>query len=193
MKKALKMILATVLISAVAMASVNAQEHDPQKKLTRQEKKELRLKESQASRKFFYGLLKNRLFVLEAYQIYARNGMAIPVNSAVNFMAIKGDKIIFQFGLGGAAVGSNGVGGVTAEGFVDHYVLNPGKTARHAMVVTGDIRPKGSGDWGHFTLTVGNEGNAYLSMLLPYGGRLSMNGHLVDFAHTAVFKGQTMF
>jgi hypothetical protein len=194
MKNAIKVFLITLLCSALTLPSLRAQDQaGKHKKLTREERKEMRLKESLATRKYVYELLKERLFVMEAYQIYGRSGMLIPVNSAVNFMAIKGNKIIFQFGIGGGAVGSNGVGGITAEGFVDNYVLNPGKTTKKAMIVTGDIKPKGAGALGRFTLTVGDNGNAFLTMQLPYGGRLNMNGRIVDFAHSSVFKGQTMF
>ncbi|MBE0652123.1 MAG: DUF4251 domain-containing protein [Bacteroidales bacterium] len=194
MKKAMRIFLMIILCSAMTVPSLRAQNNDVlPKKMTKQERKELRLKESLASRERILQLLKQRLFVLEAYQIYGRNGITIPVNSAVNFMAIKGDKIIFQFGLEGGAVGSNGVGGITAEGFIDNYTFNPGKSTKKAMIVTGEIRPKGAGALGRFTLTVGNEGNAFLTMLLPYGGSLNMNGHIVDFAHSSVFKGQTMF
>ncbi len=195
MKKAIKIFLMMLLCSAMVVPAVSAQNEAKSKhqKLTKQEKKEMRIKASLESRKYIFQLLKQRLFVLEANQLYGRNGIMIPVSSSINFLAIKGNKIIFQFGLEEGVIGRNGVGGLTAEGFVDHYSFNPGKTTKKAMVVSGDIRPKGSGDQGHFILTVGNEGNAILNILFPYGGRLTMNGQIVDFAHTSVFKGHTMF
>lgn len=194
MKKAIKISLIMILCSAMAMPSVSAQNDAKSKShMTKQEKKEMRMKASLESRKYIFQLLKHKLFVLEANQLYGRSGMMIPVSSSINFLAIKGNKIIFQFGLEGRMMGSNGLGGLTAEGFVDNYSFNPGKTTNKAMVVTGDIRPKGSGDQGHFVITVQNDGNAYLNILLPYGGRLTMNGQIVDFAHTSVFKGHTMF
>ena len=194
MKKAIRIFLMTLLCSALVMPSLSAQNDvRKHKKLNKQEKKEMRLRESQETRKYIFQLLKQRLFVLEADQLYSRSGMTIPVSSATNFLAIKGNKIIFQFALENGAMGANGIGGMTAEGFVDNYSFNPGKTTNKAMVVTGDIRPKGSGDRGHFVITVQNDGNAYLNILLPYGARLSMNGRIIDFAHTSIFKGHSIF
>lgn len=161
--------------------------------MTRQEKKEMRLKAEKKSRKHYFQLLQHRLFVLQADQLYGRGGLAIPVTPSLNFLAIKGNKVIFQFGLDGALSGPNGLGGITAEGFVDNYVLNPGKNEKKAMVVTGNIRPKGSGNWISFRLSVGSEGNAYLYMNLPFRGSLSMNGRIVDYSNTSVFKGFTQF
>jgi len=61
------------------------------------------------------------------------------------------------------------------------------------MVVSGYIRPKASGDWVHSNMSVGNDGNAFLYISFPYGGSLSMNGRIVDYAHASVFKGMTLF
>lgn len=194
MKKVIKLFLTILLSSMMVTPALQAQNaKGKQKKMTRQEKKEMRLKAEKQSRAYYFQLLQQRLFVLQADQLYGRNGFAIPVSPSLNFLAIKGNKVIFQFGLGGWLSGPNGVGGITAEGFVDNYSLNPGKTSKKAMVVTGSIRPKGSGDWINFRLTVGSEGNAYLYMNLPFGGSLSMNGQIVDYAHTSVFKGFTWF
>lgn len=194
MKKVIKIFLTVLLSSMMVMPALQAQNvKGKSKKMTRQERKEMRLKASAQSRKHYFQLLKQRLFVLQADQLYGRGGLAIPVSPSLNFLAIKGNKVIFQFGLDGWLSGPNGVGGITAEGFIDHYSLNPGKTEKKAMIVTGSIRPKGSGDWINFRLSVGSEGNAYLYMNLPFGGNISMNGRIVDYANTSVFKGFTQF
>lgn len=195
MKKASKIFLTFLLIGVMTGPAINAQQvKSKNQKMTRQEKKEMRMKASLQSRKHFFELLKHRLYVMEADQLYGRTGIMIPVSSSINFLAVKGNKVIFQFGLDGRATGPNGLGGMTAEGFIGHYILNPGKTTKKAMEVTGTIRPKGSsGGWVRFNLSVGNDGNASLYMNFPYGGSLSMSGHIVDYAHTSVFKGMTQF
>jgi len=192
MKKIIKLFLTILLSSLVIGPGLQAQQVK-NKKMTRQERKTMRLKAEKQSRQYYFQLLKHRLFVLEANQLYDRNGFAIPVSSNLNFLAVKGNKVIFQFGLDGWMPSPNGVGGITAEGFLDHYTVNPGKTEKKAMVVTGYIRPKDSGDWINFRLTVGNDGNAFLYMNLPFGGNLSMNGQIVDYAHASVFKGSAWF
>lgn len=194
MKKVIKIFLTMLLSSIMVMPALQAQNaRSNNKKMTRQEKKEMRLKAEKQSRGHYFQLLQQRLFVMQADQLYGRGGLAIPVTPSLNFLAIKGNKVIFQFGLDGAFSGPNGLGGITAEGFVDNYSLNPGKNEKKAMVVTGSIRPKGSGNWISFRLSVGSEGNAYLVMNLPFGGILSMNGRIVDYSHTSVFKGFTQF
>lgn len=194
MKKVIKIFLTMFLSSMMVMPALQAQNVKAKnKKMTHQERKEMRLKAEKQSRAYYFQLLQQRLFVLQADQLYGRGGVAIPVTPSLNFLAIKGNKVIFQFGLDGWLSGPNGVGGITAEGFVDNYSLNPGKTSKKAMVVTGSIRPKGSGDWITFWLSVGSEGNAYLVMNLPFGGSLSMDGQIVDYSHTSVFKGFTWF
>jgi hypothetical protein len=192
MKKVIKKFLTIFLISMMVMPVLQAQ-NEKTKKSKRQERKEMRLKASAQSRKHYFQILQNRLFVLQADQLYGRNGFSIPVSPSLNFFAIKGNKVIFQFGLDGWYSGPNGVGGITAEGFVGKYSVDPGKTEKKAMVVSGYIRPKGAGNWIPFRITVGNEGNANLYMNLPFGGSVSLNGRIVDYAHTSVFKGFTQF
>lgn len=197
MKRVTKIILSVFICSIMAVPSVSAQNQVKSKheKMTKQQRKEMRLKASLESRKHYFLLLKSKLFVMEANQLYGRNGVTIPVSPSINFFAVKGNKVIFQFGLDGSMMGPmmgpNGVGGMTAEGFIDHYTFNPGKTTKKAMEVTGDIRPKGSGAWVHFYLSVGNDGNANLNILFPWGARLSMNGNVKGFGNSSVFKGQT--
>jgi len=132
MKRAVKIFLTIFLCSMMAAPVLSAQNNAKSKsqKMTRQEKKEMRLKASLQSRKFYFQLLKHRLFVMEADELYGRSGIMIPVSSSINFLAIKGNKVIFQFGFDGSAMGPNGLGGVTAEGFIDYYTLNPGKTKK---------------------------------------------------------------
>lgn len=196
MKKSLKIFLLLFLCNILASPFLYAQKPmvsvRKHQKIEKLKRRELRLKASLQSRRYYAQLLKQKLFVLQADQLYGYTGAMIPVNSSTNFLAIKGNKVIFQYGFIGR-IGWNGVGGVTAEGFIDHYLFNPGKSNKKAMLVSGQIRPKGAGDTGYFTLTVSNDGSAYLNMTLPFGGRISMSGRIVDFAHASVFKGQTMF
>ncbi len=194
MKKAIKLFLTILLSTIIVVPALEAQNvKTKNKKMTRQEKKEMRLKASLQSRKHYLQLLQHRLFVLQGDQLYGRNGFSVPVSPSLNFLAVKGNKVIFQFGLDGGLPGPNGVGGVTAEGFLGHYSLKPGKTEKKAMTVTGYIQPKGAGNWIPFRLSVGNDGNANLYMNLPFGGSVSMYGRIVDYAHTSAFKGFTMF
>lgn len=195
MKRATKIILTVLLCSIMATPSLIAQNQakSSRQKMTRQERKEKRLKASLESRAHVFQLLKHRLFVMQANQLYGTSGVTVPVTPSINFFAVKGNKVIFQFGLDGSLGGPNGVGGMTAEGFIDHYSFNPGKTTKKTMEVSGYIHPKGSGDWIYFNLAVGNSGNAILNITFPFGERLTMNGFVEGFSKTSVFKGQNWF
>ncbi|MBN2638426.1 MAG: DUF4251 domain-containing protein [Bacteroidales bacterium] len=195
--KTITRITSTVVIAIVIITSVScfAQNHSS---LTKKEKKELKIKkkekkslESLKSRKHYAYLLKNKAFVLEANQLYGPRGNMISVSPTTSFFAVRKDKVIFQFGLG--AGGRNGVGGMTAEGFISDYKFNPGKNSKKALMVSGKIMPKGSGPRGYFTITVNNDGNAYLHVDMPVNGRLSMSGRIVALPNARVFKGQSDF
>ena len=160
-----------------------------QRKELRMKKKQMRMKASLESRKFYAYLLKNKTFILEATQLYGPRGRMFSVTPSTNFFAVKGNKVIFQFGLG--AAGRNGVGGMTAEGFVNKYEFKKPRSEKKGLIVSGNIRPRGSGDRGAFYMTVTNDGNAYLHVTLPYGGRISMSGRVVSLKNAGVFKGQT--
>ena len=164
----------------------------------KQQRKELRMKKKQEkqqallkSRKFYAYLLKNKAFVLEANQVFGPRGNMLSVSPTTNFFAVRKNKVIFQYGLG--AGGRNGVGGMTAEGFIDHYQFESGKSNKKGLTVSGNIQPKNSGNAGYFTLTVMDNGNASLRIIMPYGSNLSMSGRLVALPNASVFKGSTDF
>jgi hypothetical protein len=129
------------------------------RKLKRQKKKEAREKESQKLRAKYTELLKNKHFVFEAQKVYLPAGPNANIASNLNFIAIHNDHIIVQFDFPGLN-GPNGLGGVTARGKVDNWHFDPGKNAKQAMTVSGQVTPLGSGNRVVFTITVSNDGTA---------------------------------
>jgi hypothetical protein len=188
---AILLIIAGFLTTGNSYAQNNSSLTKKQRKELRLKKKQMRMKASLESRKFYSYLLNNKTFILEATQLYGPRGRMFSVTPSTNFFAVKDNKVIFQFGLGSA--GRNGVGGLTAEGFVNKYEFKKPRSEKKALIVSGNIRPKGSGDRGAFYMTVQNDGNAYVHVTLPYGGRISMSGRLVSLKNASVFKGQTDF
>lgn len=193
MKISTKILLLILITGFLNTGNIYAQKSG---KLSKQQKKELKLKKKQMrmkasleSRKYYTYLLKNKTFILEATQLNGPTGLPFSVSPSTNFFAVKGNKVILQFGNGTG--GRNGVGGMTAEGFINNYEFKKPKSPKKGLTVSGNIRPKGSGDRGAFYLTVNDDGNAYLHVTLPYGGRISMSGRLMDLSKAGVFKGQT--
>jgi hypothetical protein len=62
--------------------------------------------------------VRNQDFVLEANQVTFRTGMTTFVNSATNFISVKGNRAVVQISPSNFASGPNGVGGVTVDGIM---------------------------------------------------------------------------
>jgi hypothetical protein len=161
-----------------------------QRKLEKQKKKEEREKKSLASRQYYAKLIKNKQFVFQATRLYDSYGRYYLVTPDINFVAIKDNKIILQFGFQGVQ-GWNGVGGVTAEGFLTDYRFYPGKNNKQAMTVTAYIQPKGAGGSPYFTMNISNDGSADIQVTLGNGGLLRMGGQVYAPSQASVYKGQT--
>jgi hypothetical protein len=161
-----------------------------QRKLERQKKKEKRLKKSTTSRKFYTNLIKNKRWVFQATRLFGPSGVYYSVTPDLNFVAVQDNKIILQFGFQGV-IGWNGVGGITAEGFLTDFKFNPGKNSKQAMSISANIQPKYGGGSPYFTMDIGNDGSANITVTLINGGTLRMGGQIYSPAQSSVYKGQT--
>jgi hypothetical protein len=195
--KKVKNILLLILLLAFAVPQVSyAQGRRLTKKeirkIERRKPKVARLKASLRSRAYYANLLKHHFFVFQADRLYGPGGMSYSVSPDVNFFAVVKNKVILQFGFQGI-VGWNGVGGLTAEGFLAKYNFSEGKSLKRALTVAGNIRPRGGGGQPYFYMTINNNGNAYLEVLMIGGGRIRMSGHVVAPSQAAVYKGHSRF
>ncbi len=162
------------------------------RKIEKRKRKQARLKASLKSRAYYANLLKKHYFVFQADHLYGPGGMSYSVTPDINFLAVVKNKVILQFGFDGV-MGWNGVGGLTAEGFLDNYKFHPGKTVKQAMMITSNIRPRGGGSTPYLTMTVNNDGYAYLDVMMGIRGKISMSGQLVAPSQSSVYKGQTLY
>ncbi len=161
-----------------------------QRKLEKQKKKEERRKKSEASRKYYAHLIQHKQWVFQATRLYGPSGQLFNVSPDINFVAVKDSMIVLQFGFQNV-IGWNGVGGVTAEGFLTQYQFNPGKSKTDAMTISAHIRPKFGGGSPYFTMTIMNDGSADISVTLNNGEMLRMGGQLYSPADASVYKGTT--
>lgn len=183
--------LVLMMVGFVGYAQSSSAFIQQNRKELKLKKKEARAKAAQESRKYYANLLKNKAFIMEATQLYGPAGNMFVVSPTTNFFAVRKNKIIFQYGLGFG--GRNGLGGMTAEGFITHYKFNQEPSKNKALSVSGQIKPKGSGMPGYFNITVNNNGNGYLTITFPVGGTLSMSGRVVALPEGNVFKGTSDF
>ena len=71
--------------------------------------------------------VKNQDFVLQAQTVQFKNGATVFVNSATNYISVKGNHAVVQISPSNFASGPNGVGGVTVEGMVSGQQYRVGK------------------------------------------------------------------
>ncbi len=180
----------TLFTTNSGMAQSKQLTKSEQRKLEKQKKKEKRKKKSLASRQYYSKLIKSRRFVFQATRLYDTYGRYYSVTPDINFVAIKDNKIILQFGFQGVP-GWNGVGGITAEGFLKDYRFYPGKNNKQAMTVTAQIQPKFGGASPYFTMSISNDGSANIQVTLDNGGLLRMGGQVYTPSRSSVYKGQT--
>ncbi len=161
-----------------------------QRKLEKQKKKEERAKKAAASRKFYAHLIQSKRWVFQATRLFGPSGQYFSVTPDLNFVAVHDNEIVLQFGFQGV-VGWNGVGGVTAEGFLKDFKFDPGKNHKQAMTVSAHIQPKYGGGSPYFTMTISDDGGAEISVTMINGGTLRMGGQIYTPAESSVYKGQT--
>ena len=194
MKKIIFILSLLIAVLLVAPSGVTAQTKQltkkEQRKLEKKKKKEERRKKSAAQRKYYEHLLKEKRWVFQATRLYGPSGQLYNVSPDVNFVAVKDSMIILQFGFQNV-VGWNGVGGVTAEGFLSQYKVDPGKNHKQAMTVSAHIRPKFGGGSPYFTMTVMDDGSTDIMVTLNNGDMLRMGGQLYAPQNASVYKGVT--
>ncbi len=180
----------TLALPNTGMAQEKQLTKKEQRKLEKQKKNEKRLKKDAASRKFYAGLIQNKRWVLQATQLFDSYGRYFSVTPDLNFVAVQDSEIIVQFGFQGV-IGWNGVGGVTAEGFLKDFKFNPGKNDNKAMSISTHILPRYGGGSLYFTMYIANDGGADMTLTLQNGGTLRMSGQLYSPGQSSVYKGQT--
>jgi len=173
------------LILGFFLVSINVNSQDV--KLTRQEKKAI--KETQMAINFYImdSVINSRGFVLEADLLRNQYGDNIVVTPALNFIKIDKTTGILQTG-SNAALGYNGVGGVTAEGSLGRWSVskNPEK---YSFTVQFSLNTNIGNYDVLLRVTAANKASATITG--SGAGKLTWQGHLRALNNSRVFKGQT--
>lgn len=103
-----------------------------------QDRKLTELTDSIASVQAF-AAVKNQDFVLEADGVSYKNGMNVFVSSTINFISVKGNRVVVQISPNNYASGANGLGGVTVDGVISGQEFRVGKngSVTYSFSVTG--------------------------------------------------------
>lgn len=175
----------SLLLLTVFMGSAT-KGYSQERKLTRQEQKELRKAQLLANYYALDTLLNMRNFVLEADFLRDKYGVRVPVPSNLNFIKVDGTQGVLQTG-NYSGMGYNGVGGATAEGAIGIWEIS--KNPKKQFYTVHFSMNTNIGNYDIFlTVTSSNNAEATISGLGP--GRLTWEGHLEMTYNSRVFKGQ---
>jgi hypothetical protein len=175
------------LAIGLCLISYNTFSQDIQ--LDKKEKKEARKAEALANFEFLNTLIMNRNFVIKADVLENKYGDRINVLPGLNFIKVDSTNAVLQTG-SSTGTGYNGVGGVTAEGRINHWdVVRNYKSLSyylHFNVETSigvyDVSMMlGSGDNVRATITG----------LTP--GELVYDGHIETLYRSGIYKGQNSY
>ena len=160
------------------------------KKLTRQQRIEQRKLEAEATASMVDWMVNHKKFVLEADYLSNQTGIRTVVSSRTNFIAIDSNKITIQLASFSGIGGSNGMGGVTADGTINKYEVR--KTGRSKDIYSIQILTMTHiGSYDIF-ITVSPNGNADASIGGSWSGKLNYHGFLISIKKSKVFKGMSI-
>ncbi|NOX85022.1 MAG: DUF4251 domain-containing protein [Chlorobi bacterium] len=159
-----------------------------QKKLEKEQAREKKEAEQAVHKETIAKLLAKKFFVFKASRLYGPQGQSYSVSSAINFFAVIDSLVIVQISAE-QLIGLNGVGGVTFEGITYRYVFEKNEDSKKPMIVKSRVkRVEGS---PYFTISVMDNGQADLNLVLTHGGTIRMSGEIVDPREAGIFKGLT--
>lgn len=157
-----------------------------EKKLSRQELKEVRKARMEANFMVLDSLLNTRNFILEADFLQNQYGYRIFVNPTLNFVKVNDTNGILQTG-SNVSMGYNGVGGVTAEGTIGKW-----EVSKDPERLTFTLRFNLLTNIGYYDvfMTIASDASASATISGLRRGRLTWEGNLNTLENSRVFEGQ---
>lgn len=165
-------------------------------KWAKKEEKELRKSERQLEafqrKQLTYVLNKEIVsdssFVLEATELYNRNGRSVPASPSINFIAVSGDSLVLQIG-SDFGLGPNGVGGITLEGRILGYEVKDGP-GYGTLSVNISVKSVILG-LASVLIKVTDTGNFRASVRGSWRQQITMSGNFRTWESSKIFKGRT--
>jgi hypothetical protein len=190
MKKYLLLLWMSLVVLGAFAQEENSVDTKTTKKLTREQKNEKRKTEAEITAKLVDYMVNHRQFVLEANYLSNQRGERSVVSNRINFIAIDSNRITIQLASVSGMGGSNGMGGVTADGTITKYEVK--KTGRSGNMYTIQVLTMthiGSYD---IYFTISPNGNADATIGGTWAGKLNYHGYLVPIGKSKVFKGMSI-
>lgn len=165
---------------------ISLSSHSQERKLTRQEKKEVRKVQLEANFRILDSLLNARSFVLVADYLQNRYGDRVIVTPNLNFIKISEESGILQTG-SNWGMGYNGVGGVTAEGTIGKWTVFKDPRRMSYTLQFSLLTNIGNYD---VLMTVMSDASARATITGSGRDKLTWDGNLETIGNSRVFKGR---
>ncbi|MCD6332033.1 MAG: DUF4251 domain-containing protein [Bacteroidales bacterium] len=158
-------------------------------KLTRQERKALRIKREKEHEMEISRLVTDTLLVLEADRLIKKDGTSELVDPNLNFIGLIKNKAVIQTG-SNSNIGPNGVGGATFYGHITKLeVKNTGKKGYRLIKATISTNV----GFYRVELRVAPGGNTTAMVTNNRGARVQYRGSLVAPEKSRVYEGQITY
>jgi hypothetical protein len=183
-----------IMISCILAVNAYSQEEtavdvQTSRKLTKEQRIELRKINEAAMAKTVDSIVEARKFVLEANYLSNQTGRRVNVNSLINFIIIDSAKITIQIASTTGYGGPNGMGGITTTGRISSFKVN--KTGRDKSNYS--VRLTAMTTVGIFdiflNISPSSNADATLSGITP--GKLNYFGNIKPLGQSKVFKGMS--
>jgi hypothetical protein len=177
------------LFLTIGLCLISYNSFSKDKKLTRQEQKEVRRAEQLEKFQVLDTLLERKTFVLEADYLENRYGERVIVPQLLNFIRVDSNSAVLQTGSNNN-IGYNGVGGITAEGRIERW-----EVVKNIKSLSYFLRFSVNTNIGVYdvsmTLNADNYARATITGLWP--GALIYTGHIETVENSGAFKGQNRY
>jgi hypothetical protein len=184
-----------ILLALIFTAGAFAQEEgtvDPKlrRKLTKQERAEIRKTEEETMTRMVDSLIRNRKFVLEADFLSNQTGHRVVVNNLINFIIVDSGRVVIQTASTSGLGGYNGMGGITVRGRITGFEVK--KTGRNKDVYYIRMLANTSvGPYDIFFNILPNSTTDATISGIRYG-KLNYHGNIKPIEASRVFKGMAI-
>ncbi|BDD06252.1 DUF4251 domain-containing protein [Aureibacter tunicatorum] len=178
-----------LIIALIFSFGFNGYAQNEDKKLSKQERKELRKKEQQENLQKSSDIAESKHFILEAHTLVGRRGQSAPIQPNLNFFATDGENVTIQLAFPAAPwPGYNGLGGLTVDGRVSQYKITKGKK-------TVSIRIDAMSSIGSYQIFINANYGSTSTMRITgnRGERFEFRGTLLPLEENNVYKGTPLF
>lgn len=134
--------------------------------------------------------LKNQDFVLEADNVQFKTGNTVFVNSATNFISVKGNRAVVQISPSNFASGPNGLGGVTVDGIISGQEIRTDSKGR----ITYSMNVMGIGINAQVEIYMYPDSNSATATVYPNfnSNTVWLNGTIVPYENSSVIEGSSL-